>query len=665
MRSPFVNDTDYRRNPAEYASRRMETGEFRGIVVENRDPQVLGRCKVRVYAIHGPEAAIPDRQLPWARPKTDIAGADSGSFDVPEKGARVWVFFEQGDLNYPIYSGGWLVNPSGADPTPPDPNVIAAQRAALAQMKAGNDVTDAAGDIEDAANDAKSAAEGLNKALNTAIERAMALGSAIRSLGSNTSLSRPSGGSGSSLEGEPAPLFQVYVPVDVMREIDNAIIKSKEGYRGLVEARSQAELASGQAADVAARTELLEAESRERCEEVHAQLEAISSEIQDTPHGGSRLILTVEEMKRNCTPLADSVMGLQSNSRQLELACGMTLQAAGTGLNLAGECVRLGDEAKGCLIVTEEEGAEGATLKLDRLADRVDSLADQMSDLLSTKASEATDACSGAGAGAASTASQAKSATKQAKTTKNQLLVKVVKTMGKKEDDPAMYPRRPQPYDDKGWDVGPGAEISRESQQVANNSPTVRTWRKSPKGHTLMCDDQDAKETLQLIDRAGNVLYFDCPVDQKDNAGNKEQRGMRNALSGDALDRSKMRDKGSKVGLQDQAQSKVELDSRKGAEKIIIIANDGDGGVENGRNRQVIRVQSGSNTIDIESIKDGEVNAKVFIDANAGLVIVEAARYVNIDAPYVSINADHINLDGKVNVLGDMTIAGRLTGGES
>jgi hypothetical protein len=76
-------------------------GKYRGIVVQNIDPMMIGRVMVSVPDVLGP---IPTS---WAMPCVPIAGKLEGTFFVPQIGAGVWVEFEQGDPDYPIWVGGY------------------------------------------------------------------------------------------------------------------------------------------------------------------------------------------------------------------------------------------------------------------------------------------------------------------------------------------------------------------------------------------------------------------------------------------------------------------------------------------------------------------------------------------------------------------------------
>lgn len=81
-------------------------GNRRAIVVDNRDELEAGRVKIRVPSIHGDE--VPDEALPWAIYSDPFMGGmeDIGGFLVPDIGSKIWVFFENGDHDQPVYFAG-------------------------------------------------------------------------------------------------------------------------------------------------------------------------------------------------------------------------------------------------------------------------------------------------------------------------------------------------------------------------------------------------------------------------------------------------------------------------------------------------------------------------------------------------------------------------------
>jgi hypothetical protein len=74
-------------------------GKYRGKVENNLDPLQLGRLQVSCPAVLG------DGRLSWAMPCVPYAGPGVGFFAIPPLGANVWVEFEGGDPDYPIWGG--------------------------------------------------------------------------------------------------------------------------------------------------------------------------------------------------------------------------------------------------------------------------------------------------------------------------------------------------------------------------------------------------------------------------------------------------------------------------------------------------------------------------------------------------------------------------------
>jgi hypothetical protein len=74
-------------------------GKYRGTVMANVDPLNLGRTQVSVPAVLG------SGRLTWAMPCVPYAGPGVGFFAIPPVNANVWVEFEGGDIDHPIWSG--------------------------------------------------------------------------------------------------------------------------------------------------------------------------------------------------------------------------------------------------------------------------------------------------------------------------------------------------------------------------------------------------------------------------------------------------------------------------------------------------------------------------------------------------------------------------------
>jgi hypothetical protein len=85
----------------EQPSKRRYYGKYRGTVFNNIDPEQRGRIQPVVPDVQG---HVP---MSFALPCVPIAGRQEGLFMVPQLGAAVWIEFEQGDPDYPIWVGGF------------------------------------------------------------------------------------------------------------------------------------------------------------------------------------------------------------------------------------------------------------------------------------------------------------------------------------------------------------------------------------------------------------------------------------------------------------------------------------------------------------------------------------------------------------------------------
>lgn len=101
-------------------------GKYRGTVVQNVDPEMRGRIICQVPDV------LNVSPTTWCEPCAPLAGPTGppmGVYLVPPIGAGVWVEFEQGDPNYPIWVGCRFSStadvPSAAKlGLPVDPNIV-------------------------------------------------------------------------------------------------------------------------------------------------------------------------------------------------------------------------------------------------------------------------------------------------------------------------------------------------------------------------------------------------------------------------------------------------------------------------------------------------------------------------------------------------------------
>jgi uncharacterized protein involved in type VI secretion and phage assembly len=114
-------------------------GLFRATVVNNVDPMQLGRLQVLVPDVSG---VLPSS---WANPCFPTGGPQMGFFAVPTVGAGVYVSFEQGDPDYPVWLGTFLGSvaekPVLANSAPPPTPAITLQT----PLKNGIVIADAMG----------------------------------------------------------------------------------------------------------------------------------------------------------------------------------------------------------------------------------------------------------------------------------------------------------------------------------------------------------------------------------------------------------------------------------------------------------------------------------------------------------------------------------------
>lgn len=90
-------------------------GKYRAFVADNADQENRGRLRLRIPDVLGNNVVSG-----WALPCAPYGGtAGQGFFYIPDKDAGVWVEFEQGNLDYPIWVGTFWAKPGGTTEVPP------------------------------------------------------------------------------------------------------------------------------------------------------------------------------------------------------------------------------------------------------------------------------------------------------------------------------------------------------------------------------------------------------------------------------------------------------------------------------------------------------------------------------------------------------------------
>ncbi|MES2717455.1 MAG: phage baseplate assembly protein V [Pseudomonadota bacterium] len=85
-------------------------GKYRGIVSDVDDPN--NQCRIRATV----PAVLGEQLCGWAMPAAPFAGDGHGLVMLPKVGSGVWIEFEAGRLDSPIWSGAWWA--SGQRPAP-------------------------------------------------------------------------------------------------------------------------------------------------------------------------------------------------------------------------------------------------------------------------------------------------------------------------------------------------------------------------------------------------------------------------------------------------------------------------------------------------------------------------------------------------------------------
>ncbi len=114
------------------ALQRRFFGKYRGTVLQNIDPEGRGRLLVQVAEVWGLSTSS------WALPCLPSGGLLMGMYLIPPMKAKVWIEFEHGDPDYPIWVGCWWGSlpepPATAKLTTPGAPVILMQSIAQSKM---------------------------------------------------------------------------------------------------------------------------------------------------------------------------------------------------------------------------------------------------------------------------------------------------------------------------------------------------------------------------------------------------------------------------------------------------------------------------------------------------------------------------------------------------
>jgi len=96
-------------------------GKYRGIVTNVDDPD--NQCRIRATV----PAVLGEHRCGWAMPAVPFAGDGHGVVMLPKVGSGVWIEFEAGRLDNPIWSGAWWGCGQRPDPQGPKVRVIVSE----------------------------------------------------------------------------------------------------------------------------------------------------------------------------------------------------------------------------------------------------------------------------------------------------------------------------------------------------------------------------------------------------------------------------------------------------------------------------------------------------------------------------------------------------------
>jgi uncharacterized protein involved in type VI secretion and phage assembly len=126
------------RDLARGLAQRRAYGKYRGFVTDVADPEQRARIRLRVPALLG------EAETGWALPCLPCGGLpNQGLFCVPGVGAQVWVEFEGGNLDFPIWTGTFWQRSGDAPAEVQDPPTTHVWRSAKGHVLLLEDKDDA------------------------------------------------------------------------------------------------------------------------------------------------------------------------------------------------------------------------------------------------------------------------------------------------------------------------------------------------------------------------------------------------------------------------------------------------------------------------------------------------------------------------------------------
>lgn len=207
------------------------------------------------------------------------------------------------------------------------------------------------------------------------------------------------------------------------------------------------------------------------------------------------------------------------------------------------------------------------------------------------------------------------------------------------------------------------------------NSDYVSCIYKSPKGAGIFINENDAKESLHVIDRGGQGLFFNAPIQKKYNVGNRSARGSATAIVNGGLPISKYTSEGPSVTLAGGYGQILKLSkgsvllscsesvlNRQGAKLDLKAAGCGKFNLSTSGSA-ICNVESDGTNVSINSSTGGvKLSANKVLDLLSSDSIKASAESADISIPTITFTEDVV-FNGNIVINGNLTVSGNLSVG--
>lgn len=105
----------------------------------------------------------------------------------------------------------------------------------------------------------------------------------------------------------------------------------------------------------------------------------------------------------------------------------------------------------------------------------------------------------------------------------------------------------------------PDIEVVPEARFRRSPDPVIKVLAKTPRGHTILASDDPSVEFLKIIDRLGQEIVFDCPVEHEENKNNKTPREQGEAEKATQIPMSKVYQRASRIQITDQQGQVIQM----------------------------------------------------------------------------------------------------------